>query len=475
MFWMNANKPAKRWSITERLITIYTLFSLLLLLTITLSLYWIFASRLNKENHLFLENNVLVLQGIMQQQPHDLSALQEEVVLEPSLNHYFTRIIDEQGNVLIETPHMRDHIPPQVFEGLDLNFFPPFAIRKWSTTEAHHKKKYYLLINAKAYPEKNQSIQIALDITKNQEIIQYYRRGLFLILLLGVIISAAIGVVVAKKGLQPLREITRSTKRVSVAQLKERLRPDSWPTELAGFANSFNAMLDRIEEGVNRLTQFSNDLAHDLRTPVNNLIGEAEIILSRPRSADEYRTVIESSLEEYQRMTHMIESLLFLASAENPEMMINATSLSISEIFSEIKDFFDALAEEHEVAIHYEGNDTVKADPILLRRALTNLISNSLRNTAKGGNIMLSAKKRDDFMCISVADTGSGIAKEHLPHLFKRFYRADFARSQENGGTGLGLAIVKSIMDLHKGRIEINSEINHGTVVLLYFPVKSDD
>ncbi len=475
MFWKTVKlsqvdnlfpKHPRQWSITLRLAWIYTLSAFCVLLITTCSLYWIFSDRLDKEHYQFIENKLLLLQTLVQSG----SDLKEETILEPALYHYYVRIIDQSGKILIETPKMNKLVPATLFTNIIPRSVGPFQILYWKRVTKNHTKRHYLLSTAQV-SNSGHIIQMAKDNTIEHHITNDYRRGLLIVLLIGVIGSTVLGVVVARKGLQPLRDITRSTQQVSVAQLKKRLNPTSWPKELSVLANAFNDMLDRIEEGVSRLSQFSDDLAHDLRTPINNLIGEAEIVLSRPRLNEEYKNVIESSLEEYQRISQMIESLLFLAGAENPEMVINPVSLSVKQLFEEMKDFYQIAAEERGINIICQGNEYVTADPILLRRAISNLVSNALRHTPNDGTIIFSNQKKDHQIVISISDNGEGIAKEHIPHVFSRFYRVDKSRSQRAGGTGLGLAIVKSIMNHHQGQAVILSEVGKGTIVSLIFPL----
>lgn len=459
----------RQWSITLRLAWIYTLSAFCVLIVTTFSLYWIFTNRLDKENYQFLENKVLLLQKLIHSHPDNQSALKEEIMLEPKLYHYFLRVINKSGQVIAETSHMSDFVPATVFVDLTPKTTQPFQALLKRIHNKHHQRKYYLLMTAQV-ANSDQMIQIAKDITNQRDIINDYRQALIIVLLIGVMGSSILGWIVTKNGLRPLRDIAQSTKQVNIGQLTKRLNPTSWPRELSLLANAFNLMLDRIEKGVSRLSQFSDDLAHDLRTPINNLIGEAEIILSRPRSNEEYKQVIESSLEEYQRISQMVESVLFLASAENPEMVINPSFISTKQLFEEVKDFFEAAAEERDIQMICQGQEHVLADAILLRRALSNLVSNALRHTPDGGKIILLDQKNNNQVAISVRDNGEGITEEHLPHLFSRFYRVDKARSLKSGGTGLGLAIVKSIMDLHKGQTTIFSELSKGTTVTLVFP-----
>ena len=191
-------------------------------------------------------------------------------------------------------------------------------------------------MSALAYPPSPENkqqwyIQIAKDISEQSAIIEDTQESLIIILLLGMVVSVVISILVTRKNLQPLLKITDSIHRITVTQLKQRLEPALWPSELSVLALAFNRMLDRIEEGFTRLSQFSSDLAHELRTPINNLIGEAEIALSKSRSNEDYRSTLESSLEECHRLAHMIENLLFLARAENPSQKIDCSWINVQD------------------------------------------------------------------------------------------------------------------------------------------------
>ena len=201
-------------------------------------------------------------------------------------------------------------------------------------------------------------------------------------------------------------------------------------------------------------------------------MGETEVALARPREPEEYRQVLESSLEEYARLARMIDSLLFLARAEGAQLPLQWEKFNGRVKLDRIRDFFEAMAEEQGVPLTCQGQAMLVADRILLRRAVSNLVANALRYTPKGGNILLAIAQADQkWTDISISDTGCGIDPEHLPKLCDRFYRVDNARSYRDEGTGLGLAIVKSIMELHQGTIDICSQPGQGTTVTLRFPV----
>jgi two-component system heavy metal sensor histidine kinase CusS len=198
------------------------------------------------------------------------------------------------------------------------------------------------------------------------------------------------------------------------------------------------------------------------------MLGEAQVALTRSRTADEYRAVLESQVGECERLAGTIDNLLFLARAEGRDRHVQRERFDARAAAEKVANYYSALAEERQIVISCTGTAEIDADPLLFQRALTNLLDNSLRFTAARGKIDISAERKTDATEIAVSDTGSGIAAEHLPRVFDRFYRVDAARS--SAGTGLGLSLIKSIMDLHGGSASIQSEVGNGTVVRLIFP-----
>jgi two-component system, OmpR family, heavy metal sensor histidine kinase CusS len=257
-------------------------------------------------------------------------------------------------------------------------------------------------------------------------------------------------------------------KRVGPKQLHERVTAVGWPRELQPLAVAFDAMLDRLEDSFVRLSQFSADIAHEVRTPIGNIRGEAEVALTRSRSEDEYREVIESTIAECQHLGHIVDNLLFLARTEAAEGHLDRVSFPGRDAIEKIAAFHELIAEEQKLTIRCRGDATFLADEMLFSRAVNNLVENATRHTPAGGTIEISIANAGAHTEVAVADTGGGIAAEHLPRVFDRFYRADTSRSSE--GVGLGLALVKSIMDLHGGTARIESEPGRGTTVTLSFP-----
>ncbi|HEU5182146.1 MAG TPA: heavy metal sensor histidine kinase, partial [Candidatus Polarisedimenticolia bacterium] len=345
--------------------------------------------------------------------------------------------------------------------------------REWTSSDG----KPYILFAARV-PEGRHArhagmVQAALEISHEQALLRDYRRKMGFTLLFGILISAGAGAWVARHGLRPLAQITETAQRITQDTLHERVRGARWPRELEKLARVFDGMLERLERSFDRLTQFSADLAHELRTPINNLMGEAEVALSRARTAEEYRQVIESSLEECGRLGRMIESLLFIARAEGDGAVIAPRPLDGRAEIEAVRDFYDAVGEESGIRMSCHGAAPVHADPMLFRRALSNLVSNALRHTPRGGSIEMSVQSRGQGTRVTVSDTGTGIPPEHLPRVFDRFYRSESDRARYPVGAGLGLAIVKSIMGLHGGTVGVESRPGSGTVVTLDFPPAS--
>jgi two-component system heavy metal sensor histidine kinase CusS len=262
--------------------------------------------------------------------------------------------------------------------------------------------------------------------------------------------------------------MTASLQRIGPERLHERLSASSWPAELQPVATAFDAVLERLEDSFTRLSQFSADLAHELRTPIANLRGESEVALTRPRTPDEYREVIESSVAECERLSGIIDNLLFLARAEAAEGHIERTRFDGRAAIDKIAAYYRTIAEDRHVEIKCSGEGVIDADALLFSRAVSNLVDNALRFTPDGGAIAIAVAVNAGGAQVSVRDSGSGIAPEHLPRVFDRFYRADTSRSSM--GTGLGLALVKSIADLHGGSATADSELGRGTTVTLVLP-----
>lgn len=275
---------------------------------------------------------------------------------------------------------------------------------------------------------------------------------------LGALASALLGWVAARVGIAPLREFAALTARVSADQLHDRIPVNSLPPEVAELGRSFNAMLTRLEDSFRRLKEFSSDLAHELRTPIGALMTQAQVALSRARTADEYREVIYSAMEEYDRLARMTTDMLFLARANSGLLVKETDVFDARDEVSALFEFYDALAESRRVELAVNGTAKVRGDRTMFRRAISNLLSNAIRHSDSDRTVTVAIAADERATTVSVINHGQPIAPESLPRLFDRFYMADQSRHRLSDGAGLGLAITKSIVEAHNGTIVVASD-----------------
>ena len=285
-----------------------------------------------------------------------------------------------------------------------------------------------------------------------------FRQTLWVFMLLATLAMGLLGWFVVRRGLAPLQTIKRQAAAITANRLHTRLPVEAIPLELGDLASTLNDMLSRLEESFQRLSDFSSDLAHELRTPVSNLLTQTQVTLSRARTADEYRDILASNAEEFERLSRMIADMLFLAKAENNQLIPHPEPLELADEVAELLEFYGVLAEEKEIHLSVIGHGTVSGDRLMLRRAISNLLSNALRYTPVGGTVTVRIETQgDEAVKLTVENTGSCIAAEHLPRLFDRFYRTDSARQRTTEGSGLGLAITRSILIAHGGDVSVSS------------------
>jgi two-component system heavy metal sensor histidine kinase CusS len=439
------------------------------------SLYLMLVAGLERSTDEFLADKLHVLRTMLRERPDDLDALREEIELESAARryeHFYIRLLDGHGTPLLTTPEMA--------EELDLTQFASETQGRLESTipvKGQHGQAFRI---ATAQAEVGQqqgtgsavtdTIQIAIDVSQQEKLLARFRLWFWVILLATSAVFPVVGYFLARQGTRPVAEIAATARRISSTNLRERIDAEGYPLELASLAGTFNKMLDRLQESFERISRFSADIAHDLRTPVNNIRGEAEVALARARTVDEYREVLESSLEEAVRLSDLIGDLLFLARTESPLVHLRWEQVNVTELLEGLREYYEASALEAGISLRTTaGAEPVVAelDRMLMQRAVDNLISNAVAHTPRGGSVELAARTEAASVRIDVADTGVGIPAEALPRVFDRFFRVDPSRSQASGGTGLGLAIVQGIVSLHGGSAEISSRPGLGTTVTL--------
>lgn len=466
-----------RWSISGRLARHYFLSTALFLVAATTYLHLGLQRSLDEQDHALMASKVKVLRVLLRQSAANPGALHSEIEHEAgaeSVLKYFLRVLDGDGRVLVETEGMSALLPSEVFPSPGLPADPLVPAER--QLEAGHR--YYLgsaLADLRPGSERR-ILHVALDVSHNDLVLAEYRQDLALVLVAGVLVAALAGAAIARAGLHPLARISQAVQATTASRLHSRISQSQWPVELTVLAAEFDRMLERLEDSFQRLRQCTGDMAHALRNPINNLRGEAEVVLQRARSPQEYQQTLASSLEEYDRLARMIDGLLFIARADDVRTAIDLRRFEVRAEMEAVHEFYEALAAERGVHVVCEGEATLCADSMLVRRAISNLLANALKHTPAGGVITMSAgTQADGTVEIVVEDTGLGIPSEHVPHVFDRFYQADKSRDNQAKGTGLGLAIVRSIMQMHRGRASLTSELGHGTQATLHFPPPVED
>lgn len=477
MSWKRAELRT-RWrtrSISARLTLFYTLTSLVSVTAFTSVLYWKLTSNFDAEHLRFLKAKSHELVEDFQDGGNQPGAVLDEIDKETAgttLRQYDARVLALHTAVLGETPGMGTLLPPHVFpEPVAPGAINGTTVRSWRA--GGHR---YVLVafntHAADITGSRYTVQIALDVSRDDALLTDYRHGLWIFLLLLVPVLALAGRLVTQRGLRPLERIVQAANAVTPANLTDRIPLDPpWPPELAGLVEVLNEMMERLDEAFGRLARFSADLAHELRNPLNNLMGELEVCLTRDRGADEYRATLISNLEECRRLAALIENLLFIARAENAGKSVSVQRFTIREACEPILTYHCASAAGRGVRLVCEGDASLQADPLLFRQALGNLLANAIRYAPPDSEVRVVVRTlAAGSVEIEVHDQGPGLAPEHLPYVFDRFYQADPARAPRGQGTGLGLAIVRSIMELHGGEASLASTPGEGTVARLRFP-----
>jgi len=298
-------------------------------------------------------------------------------------------------------------------------------------------------------------VAIAISTDQHHRFMALFYRSLWVAIAMGILSTGVLGWLAATRGLGPVREMAAVARNITVSRLSERLQTDASPVELRDLATAFNGMLSRLEDSFRRLSEFSSDLAHELRTPIANMMTQTQVALSRTRTADEYREVLYSNAEEFDRLARMISDMLFLAKADHGLIVPQSAPIELATEVQDLFEFYDALADDQGIKLALAGQGEVSGDRLMIRRAISNLLSNAINHTPRGGQVNVRIVSADNGVVrLLVENPSEGIAPEHLLRIFDRFYRVDPSRQRSTDGAGLGLAIAKSIVTAHKGTVQ---------------------
>ncbi|TVV42360.1 heavy metal sensor histidine kinase [Thalassolituus sp. C2-1] len=317
-------------------------------------------------------------------------------------------------------------------------------------------------------------IAVAVTTDFHHDFMQNFRKTLWGLMLLAGILTIVAAWVAIRIGHRPLHRLSKEIQNIDVHNLSHRLNSDHAPEELSELIQAFNEMISHVEESFQKLSQFSADIAHELRTPITNLSTQTQVALNKDRSTEEYRDILYSSLEEYDRLSVMIRDMLWLAKTDNKQLTLEKISLNLAEEIKALTDYFEPLAEEKQVPLKVSGDAVMaEVDRTMFRRALNNLISNAINHSPAGADVGICVTQQENQALITIENGGKKIDEKHLSRLFDRFYQTDPSRgNSQREGVGLGLAIVKSIAELHHGSIEVTS-VPDKTRFMLRLPINS--
>jgi heavy metal sensor kinase len=383
----------------------------------------------------------------------------------------FMRILDPAGNEICASQTFRAPLSPAArqatekketyFERVTLAHAEPLRLVTVPQTEAERLVRI---------------VQVGTTLAPMEHTLANLRIFFFLFCPMALLILSLIGWSLAGRAVAPMVRMARVAGQINAEKLHLRLPVEHSGDEIALLAENCNAMLARLETSFRKLRQFSGDASHELRTPLAILRGETEVTLRWARDNEEYRSTLESNLEEINRMGRIIEDLLTLAKSDAGELSLVISELSLSDLLQEMYLQANTLGERKQISanlrLEVAEEIRLRGDALRLRQVFLNLISNSVNYTEAGGRVDIILATEGEMAVIKIADTGIGIQAEHLPNLFDRFYRIDKARNRAEGGTGLGLAISKGIVEAHGGRITVESTPGEGSTFIVHLPLQ---
>jgi heavy metal sensor kinase len=319
-------------------------------------------------------------------------------------------------------------------------------------------------------------VQVGMGMSRVRKTLSNFRHNLLTAIPVVLVLGAIGGWFLARRSLSPIARITETARRITASSLGERLKPRGTGDELDQLIRTLNEMISRLEESFKRISQFTADASHELRTPISSMRGEAELLLSKSRPIQEYQGVLANHIERLDFIMRMINDLILLSKFDSNEAGLEMVQVKLNDLLVNLWELFRVLGDQKGVKFTLEDIEeaNVLGDRTRLQRLFTNLIDNAIKFTPSGGHVDLSLKRDGVFVRVFVRDTGIGIPEEELERIFERFYRVDKSRARESGGTGLGLSICQWIARAHHGKIEVKSELGKGAEFIVSLPLVSD-
>ena len=395
----------------------------------------------------------------------------KEAVSKRKFYPFAFRVLDGQGNIIYSSPNLKGILfpfskPPNIshkkFTAKNLRVPPkssPFRLCTYYYREGGDVK--YV-------------VQIATYLRMMEKNTHNFRQNLIIAFFVALLFGSIGGWFLSRHSLRPIDKITETTKRITAKNLRERLPLKGTGDELDRLAITINDMIEGLENAFQKLSQFTGDAAHELRTPLAALKGETEVLLSRKRPLEEYREALVNNLERLDFLTRLVNDLLLLSRADESRENLHIEAIGLDELIRELWEAFNLVAGQKNIQFTFDASEQVliEGDRIKLQQVFSNLIDNAVKYTPSGGKIDLIIKPETDRVKIILNDTGIGIPAEDLSRIFDRFYRVDRSRSRQSGGTGLGLSICRWIIKAHHGTITAESQVRQGSSFTVILPLK---
>ena len=472
MSWKIGGKFYRR---TDFKMTLWYVFTFLIsALIICTFLYLGLRHRLLIEIDQFLLDETKEMEKVLSQEPQETKFLMrfEDEIMRRKYYPFFFQLLDPNGKPLYVSKGFQEigyELKDRVLINAGNRKETLEEIQSFGGSITFH------LISTPIYREGKltEIIQVGTQLHYVKKNLSHFRNNILIALPIILILGALGGWVLARRSLSPIGYIAAKAQSITSQNLGERLTPRGTDDEMDDLIRTINEMIARLESSFKRMAEFTADASHELKTPICAMRGEAEVLLLKGRTAEEYQEGLVHFVEEFDHLNQMVNNLLLLSKFDTTQGGVKMAPLRLDLLIQDLCNLFQVLAEQKNIALEIGTIEevTVIGDKVRLQQLFTNLIDNAIKYTSKG-SIHVTVGKIESAALVKIKDTGIGIPKEEQERIFRRFYRADKSRSRETGGVGLGLSIVEWIVHAHHGRIEIDSELNKGSTFTVYLPIQ---
>ena len=465
MFWKKEKKNKYIFfrSIGFNLAFGYSIVLLISVFVVSVYFYAKLSQNLNRETEIFLKSELDSLSHFIAEHATDMDAiineLNQRILVAKGAYKMHYALYDKEGRISAMSKDFAvDAFPLEMSNPFSTPSYLAAGIRLMASPIYEGKKIVYF-------------IQIGVGLEHIERTLSNYRRNGLFALPLVFIIAMAGGLFLARRSLSPLTKIINSAKDITISNLDKRLPLRNTGDELDELAQAFNDVFARLQESYHKIVQFTADASHELRLPITAIKGEAEVILERERDIDEYRRVLVSIIEEFNRLSKMVNSLLILSRSDSGQEKLEFQEIELDKLIRQVYEFFSVVAKSKGIDLKIKSSTVrVRADKTKLEHLFSNLIDNAIKYTRPGGEVEIKIKSDASLAIVSIKDTGMGIPKDELPKIFGRFYRVDKSRARQFGGIGLGLSICQAIVDAHRGKIKVESQVGTGSTFTVFLP-----